>query len=137
MCVSKIIPDFIIMWGLHSNFFLPTRPPVYERHNMWSIQECNGIENSLPTYVFSPVKSFTITAVVFSFTNIKHLYIHIPEGGDSTKNSQLLKVRREIRKRGTKSKWNSVWSTMGCQTDSNLFFLFLIDKANMTVWTQP
>lgn len=99
MCVSKIIPDFIITWGLHSNFFfLPTRPPVYEKHNMCCIQECNGIENSLHVYVFSPIKSFTITAVVFSFTN--NLYLHIPEGGDfdSTLISQLLKVRCEIRK---------------------------------------
>lgn len=68
---------------------------------MCCIEECNGIENRLHMYVFSPIKSFTITAVVFSFTNNKHLYLHIPEGGDfdSSLTSQLLKIRCAIRKR--------------------------------------
>lgn len=67
---------------------------------MQNIQEFNGIENSLHMYVFSPVQSFTKIAVVFSFANNKHLYLHIPEDGDfdSTLTSQLLKVRYENRK---------------------------------------
>lgn len=99
MCVSKIIPDFIDYVGPSFRlFFLPTRPPLYERHNMCCMQECNGIENSLHMYVFSSIKSLTITAVVFAFT--KHLYLHIPEGGDfdSTLTSLLLKEKCEIKK---------------------------------------